>query len=83
MPCQGYPGPGDAEHRVLANPMAEYIHGQDEHVHVMFEKFKNKHGKKYSTSSEEMKRKQLFRDNVRFVVIFLIGKNPSIVLHVQ
>ena len=76
MDCHGYPGPGDAEHRILSNPMAEYIHGQDEHVHVMFDKFKKKHGKKYPNYSEEMKRKQLFRDNIRSVAIF-VGVNKT------
>ena len=47
------------------NPMAEFIHGHDDHVDPMFEKFKKKHGKKYPNLSEEAKRKILFRDNIR------------------
>ena len=69
MTCGGYPGPGDAEHRVLMNPMAEFIHGHDSHVDPMFEKFKKKHGKKYANGLEEIKRKMLYRDNIRLVFV--------------
>jgi len=67
LKCSGYPGPGDEEQRILMNPMAEYTHNDDKHVHVMFDKFKKKHNKVYRDVHEEEKRKVHFRDNIRFV----------------
>ncbi len=67
LTCGGFPGPGEEEHKVLVNPMAEYIHGQDEHVNVMFEKFTEKHNRKYRDFAEHGKRKMIFRDNIRQV----------------
>ncbi|XP_074642740.1 digestive cysteine proteinase 1-like [Tubulanus polymorphus] len=64
--CGGFPGPG-AEHRVLMNPMQEYIHNYDGHIHHMFENFKMTHKRRYNNTVEHASRKHYFRQNVRFI----------------
>ncbi|KAL3869090.1 hypothetical protein ACJMK2_041816 [Sinanodonta woodiana] len=67
MTCGGFPGPGVAEHHILMNPMKEYIHNSKEHVHEMFENFKNTHKSNYSSDKEHAQRKHIFSHNVRFI----------------
>ena len=64
-PCADFPGPGDAEHRVLMNPMLEYINNFDGHIDDMFNKFMSTHNKKYRDQTEHMEIQHLFRQNVR------------------
>ena len=75
--CGDFPGPGNAESKVLVNPMSEYIQGRDEHVHEMFDKFRKKHNKKYNDENEAEKRKMIFRDNIRFVVFKIYCLSPA------
>nr|KAF7397988.1 hypothetical protein H0235_015996 [Vespula pensylvanica] len=62
--CISFPGPGD-KHIYTFNPMQEFIHNYDEHVNVAFKKFKKTHQKYYKNETEHIKRKELFRQNMR------------------
>ncbi|KAK4885932.1 hypothetical protein RN001_002203 [Aquatica leii] len=67
MPCSAFPGPGD-RHIYTFNPMKEFIHPTTtSHVEFEFRKFKVKHGKGYTNDIEETKRKDVFRQNLRFI----------------
>jgi hypothetical protein len=47
--------------------MMEFIHpAASEHVDNEFSRFKNKHGKGYPTNVEHEKRKNVFRQNLRY-----------------
>ncbi|XP_067948053.1 digestive cysteine proteinase 2-like [Watersipora subatra] len=65
--CDGFPGPGNAESRILLNPMREYINRDDSHHQEMFGKFKKLHNKDYSDATEHSRREAIFRQNVRFI----------------
>lgn len=68
MQCRDFPGPGDkAQHRVLMNPMHEYIHNDDSHHHAQFNMFKKLHGKDYDTELEHQSRLHIFRHNLRYI----------------
>ncbi|KAK2151582.1 hypothetical protein LSH36_358g01013 [Paralvinella palmiformis] len=67
LTCGAFPGPGDAEHRILMNPMKEYIDHDESQIDAKFEKFKKKHDKKYKNQVEHERRKHYFRQNVRFI----------------
>lgn len=65
--CQSFPGPGNA-HYATMNPMKEFIHPRsEEHVDDEFERFKSKHSKDYATHHEHENRKNIFRQNLRFI----------------
>ena len=49
------------------NPMREFIHRDNSHVHLHFENFQEKHGKEYKDHIEKSLRKKLFHQNLRFV----------------
>lgn len=67
MTCMGFPGPG-VNHIYTFNPMREFIHpATEEHVEHEFNKFQKKHGKKYVNSKEHVRRKEVFRQNLRFI----------------
>ncbi|GIY09924.1 counting factor associated protein D [Caerostris extrusa] len=66
LECGGFPGPG-VEEMVLNNPMMEFINNEDRHVHDSFEDFKTKHGKNYPDPSEHENRRNIYRQNYRFV----------------
>ncbi|KAF5280129.1 hypothetical protein FQA39_LY18131 [Lamprigera yunnana] len=67
LPCSAFPGPGD-RHIYTFNPMKEFIHPTiTSHVEFEFVKFKAKHSKQYTTVYEEAKRKEVFRQNIRFI----------------
>lgn len=68
LTCGAFPGPGDAEHRILMNPMKEYIDHDESQIDAKFEKFKKKHDKKYKNQVEHERRKHYFRQNVRYSV---------------
>lgn len=64
-PCVGFPGPG---HYATLNPMKEFIHPQsNEHTENEFMRFKNKHKKNYDNDNEHEKRRNIFRQNLRFI----------------
>ncbi|KAL7020881.1 hypothetical protein ACKWTF_011664 [Chironomus riparius] len=65
--CQSFPGPGN-KHFATMNPMMEFIHPRnEEHVDDEFERFKRKHDKDYETHHEHENRKNIFRQNLRFI----------------
>lgn len=63
--CVEFPGPGE-KHIYTFNPMREFIHNYDHHVNEAFDEFKEKHGKTYDGHKDHLKRKELFRQNMRF-----------------
>ncbi|KAK9890966.1 hypothetical protein WA026_013304 [Henosepilachna vigintioctopunctata] len=65
--CTSFPGPGD-KHIYTFNPMKEFVYPQTEsHVDFEFGKFKHKHGKNYENETEHALRKDIFRQNIRFI----------------
>ncbi|XP_018569133.1 digestive cysteine proteinase 1 [Anoplophora glabripennis] len=67
MTCSSFPGPGD-KHIYTFNPMAEFIHPvQTGHVDFEFNKFMHKHRKQYGNERELNLRKEIFRQNIRFI----------------
>lgn len=73
LTCQAFPGPG-SEHVVLMNPIREYVHHQDDHIHEGFEIFKKSHKKQYK-SDEHDSRKHVYRQNLRYFYLFFFKKN--------
>lgn len=67
LKCGGFPGPG-VDHHVLTNPMREYLHNDDTHVHQQFDNFKTKHGREYDSEKEHEYRKSIFRHNLRYAL---------------
>lgn len=66
-PCSAFPGPGTG-HYATFNPMQEFIHPRsEEHLDNEFFRFKNKHGKKYNDGKEHDRRRDIFRQNLRFI----------------
>ncbi|XP_077283318.1 C1 family peptidase 26-29-p [Arctopsyche grandis] len=67
MTCVGFPGPG-AQHIYTFNPMMEFVHPvNNEHVEHEFNRFMKKHKKTYGNTVEHSKRKNLFRQNMRYI----------------
>uniref|UniRef100_A0A6P7FEG8 Digestive cysteine proteinase 1-like n=1 Tax=Diabrotica virgifera virgifera TaxID=50390 RepID=A0A6P7FEG8_DIAVI len=65
--CRSFPGPGN-QHVHIMNPMAEYIRPEkSEHVDSNFGDFINNHNKNYADTKEHAFRKEVFRQNVRFI----------------
>lgn len=64
--CGSFPGPG-MQHVHLHNPVKEYVDHHDDHVHILFEEFKEKHGKTYADDKEHGMRKNVFRQNLRYI----------------
>ncbi|XP_072394536.1 digestive cysteine proteinase 2-like [Diabrotica undecimpunctata] len=65
--CRSFPGPGN-QHVHIMNPMAEYIRPEkSEHVDSSFGDFINNHNKNYADAKEHAFRKEVFRQNVRFI----------------
>ncbi|XP_059155081.1 digestive cysteine proteinase 1-like [Physella acuta] len=65
LTCTSFPGPG-AEHHIMMNPIREYVHHHDKHVHEAFEHFKRAHNKVYKDDEHDT-RKHIFRQNLRFI----------------
>ncbi len=71
--CRSWPGPGrdgggEAEDGVyLVAHMSEFSSGRSDHVDRAFERFKERHGKEYSDGREHETRKDIFRQNMRFI----------------
>ncbi|KAG5893244.1 hypothetical protein JTB14_013405 [Gonioctena quinquepunctata] len=67
MTCSAFPGPGD-RHIYTFNPMAEFIRPEKiGHVDFEFNKFMRKHRKQYTDKKEHTLRKEIFRQNIRFI----------------
>ncbi|KAI4467184.1 cysteine protease family c1-related [Holotrichia oblita] len=67
MTCSAFPGPG-AGHVYTFNPMREFVHPiSDSHLSFEFHKFTRKHGRVYSDTKEALYRKEIFRQNIRFI----------------
>ncbi|KAK1118855.1 hypothetical protein K0M31_014626 [Melipona bicolor] len=66
MTCISFPGPGD-KHIYTFNPMREFIHNYDAHVNEAFEDFKKTHSKEYTDHVDQLIRKEIFRQNLRFI----------------
>ncbi|XP_055905890.1 digestive cysteine proteinase 1 [Eupeodes corollae] len=67
MPCVSFPGPG-VGHYATFNPMQEFVHPtSDHHVEMEFKRFKSKHGVRYTNATEHEFRKNIFRQNLRYI----------------
>jgi len=67
MVCVGFPGPGKGHHATF-NPMQEFIHPvANEHVDHAFHNFKHRHDVKYRNKHEHEYRKDIFRQNLRYI----------------
>lgn len=67
MSCSSFPGPGDM-HIYTFNPMAEFIRPEiTTHVDFEFKKFMTKHDKDYVSDHEYARRKDVFRQNIRYI----------------
>lgn len=67
MTCSAFPGPGD-RHLYTFNPMREFIHpSSDSHLSFEFDKFTRKHVRQYKNKTEHTYRKEIFRQNLRFI----------------
>ncbi|CAB4066180.1 Ervatamin-C,Digestive cysteine proteinase 1,Cathepsin L1,Zingipain-2 [Lepeophtheirus salmonis] len=64
--CGGFPGPGMRSVHIM-NPIREFIHNEESHVIDSFLEFKKKHKRTYSNLSHEENRKNIFRQNMRFI----------------
>ncbi|KAH7932589.1 hypothetical protein HPB52_024287 [Rhipicephalus sanguineus] len=64
--CRSFPGPG-AERLALHNPMAEFLGNHDGHTKHSFEDFKETHKRTYEHDVEHDKRRDIFRQNLRFI----------------
>ncbi|XP_013921030.1 PREDICTED: digestive cysteine proteinase 2-like [Thamnophis sirtalis] len=60
--------PGDStEHHIMANPMADFVGGQEDRAHSLFHHYRKRFGKSYDTEQEMEHRKHTFTHNMRFV----------------
>ncbi|KAH8305607.1 hypothetical protein KR059_003541, partial [Drosophila kikkawai] len=66
LQCVGFPGPGTG-HYATFNPMQEFVSGTEEHVDKAFHHFKHKHGVSYRSDVEHEHRKNIFRQNLRYI----------------
>ncbi|XP_046739827.1 digestive cysteine proteinase 1 [Diprion similis] len=64
--CVTFPGPGE-NHIYTFNPMREFVHNYDEHVNTEFDHFGKAHKKHYTTELEQKRRKEVFRQNLRYI----------------
>lgn len=65
--CTGFPGPGADRHIYTFNPMKEFVHNYEDHVDAAFDHFRQTHNKDYKHEKEHIERKELFRQNMRFI----------------
>ncbi|KZC04596.1 Counting factor associated protein D, partial [Dufourea novaeangliae] len=64
--CVSFPGPGE-KHIYTFNPIREFVHNYDAHVNEAFEDFMKAHGREYTNHVEHITRKEVFRQNLRFI----------------
>jgi hypothetical protein len=68
LTCGNFPGPGNAgDHRIHMNPLHEFIHHDESHLHKLFDDFKKTYNRNYVNELEHEQRKHIFRHNLRFV----------------
>lgn len=63
--CVSFPGPGE-NHIYTFNPMQEFIHNYEDHLHEAFNKFKKTHQRTYKDVLDNVYRKNIFRQNIRY-----------------
>lgn len=67
LTCTSFPGPGKG-HYVTFNPMQEFVHPvKTDHVDYEFIRFTGKHRILYENETEHEHRKDVFRQNLRFI----------------
>ena len=69
-PCHGFPGPGNSlegSSVYTFNPMKEFMDSDSDHVNTAFDDFAGRHDKKYPSSDEAESRKDIFRQNMRYI----------------
>ncbi|XP_067399459.1 digestive cysteine proteinase 1-like [Emydura macquarii macquarii] len=66
MECEFPPGDG-AEHRLLANPMQDFVGRQAAQGHQLFHRYRRRYKKEYGSERELEHRAQTFVHNMRFV----------------
>ncbi|XP_033013777.1 digestive cysteine proteinase 1-like [Lacerta agilis] len=60
--------PGDSsEHHIMANPMADFVGGEEDRAHQVFHQYRKRFGKTYDDEREMEHRKHTFTHNMRFV----------------
>ncbi|KAL8220713.1 UNVERIFIED_CONTAM: hypothetical protein K2H54_053094 [Gekko kuhli] len=64
--CSQLPGES-MEHRILANPMADFVGGEEDRAHQLFHHYRKRFGKIYDNETEMEHRKHTFTHNMRFV----------------
>ncbi|KAJ7304260.1 hypothetical protein JRQ81_011800 [Phrynocephalus forsythii] len=64
--CEALPG-DSAEHHIMANPMADFVGGQEDRAHQVFHHYRKQFGKSYNDEREMEHRKHTFTHNMRFV----------------
>ncbi|XP_032691451.1 digestive cysteine proteinase 1 [Odontomachus brunneus] len=64
--CVSFPGPGE-NHIYTFNPMREFIHNYEDHLDEAFYNFKKTHKKYYNNDMDHRYRKEIFRQNIRFI----------------
>ncbi|XP_066494604.1 digestive cysteine proteinase 2-like [Tiliqua scincoides] len=60
-------GGSSIEHHIMANPMADFVGGQEDRAHEVFHQYRKKFGKNYDSDMEMEHRKHTFTHNMRFV----------------
>ncbi|XP_075765252.1 digestive cysteine proteinase 1-like [Pelodiscus sinensis] len=66
MECEFPPGDG-LEHRILANPLRDLVGLQADRGHQLFQRYRQKHRKEYSSEKELALRAHAFIHNMRYV----------------
>ncbi|XP_065433106.1 digestive cysteine proteinase 2-like isoform X2 [Chrysemys picta bellii] len=66
MECKFPPGDG-AEHRILANPMWDFVGRQADRGHQLFHHYRREYRKEYGSEKELERRAQTFIHNMRYV----------------
>ena len=67
----GFPGRGD-KHIYTFNPMKEFINNYEDHMETAFDRFRNTHDRDYINQMEHHRRKEIFRQNLRCVLLLKI-----------
>ena len=55
------------DHTYTMNPIREFVDRHDHHVNTAFDDFKVKHNKRYRGYKDHENRKDIFRQNVRYI----------------
>ncbi len=66
LKCGDFPGPGIEKH-IIANPYQEVTHpSKGDRYAKLFDEFKQKHDREYSSDKEHRQRQSTFTNNVRY-----------------